>query len=119
MFVRLTDGRYVETPLFYGSDWFLDCREEPTLYVHTYRAPSEEGLRKRMRKILRESGVVATLSSEVSYRGVSPFPPNFNGLKASASIRVTLLLPVPARLACHAQVFASERPLGQEILNER
>jgi len=118
MFVKLSNGMYVEDPLFYGKEWFLDCREEPTLVVHIYRDPKEQNLRARIRKILRDAGIKATLLKEESHRATSPFPPNFNGLKKSASIRLTLLDVIPAGTLVSAEVYVTERPKGQEVLNE-
>ena len=117
--VRLDDGRYVQDPIFFGKEWFLDCRLEPMLVVRIYREPKETSLLKRMRKILREAGVAATImKDEESHRDIYPFPPKFQGLKQSASVRLELKdSPIPAGLPCHASVWAKLRPEG-EVLNE-
>jgi len=117
--IHLSDGRYVQSPVFYGKEWFLDSRTtEPMLVVHIYRDPSEKGLLKRMRRILRENDIPAKIiSGEEAHRDKFAFPPNFNGLKSSAAVRLEFLnLPVPAELACHANVWATLRP-DEEVLN--
>jgi len=116
--IKLSDGDYIQNPIFYGKEWFLDCRNEPTLVVHIYRDPSEKGLLKRMRRILREADIPAQIvKGEEAHRDVSAFPPNFNGLKQSASVRVELLnLPVPSELSVHTDIRAKLRP--KEVLNE-
>ena len=119
--VKLDDGRYVQNPIFYGKEWFLDCREgeEARLIVHIYREPKEENLLKRMRKILRDHSIPANIvKEEESHRDIYAFPPNFKGLKNSASVRLEFLPhPVPAGLDCYANVWANMRPEG-EVLNE-
>lgn len=112
--------RYVRDPIFYGKEWFLDCRAgEPTLVVHIYRDPTEASLLKRMRRILREHDIPATIvKGEESHRDLSPFPPRFKGLKNSASVRLEFSnLPLPEGLETHANVWANSRPEG-EVLNE-
>ena len=118
MFVELTNGCWVHEPIIFGDEWFIRLDGGEVLFtVHTYRSPSEAGLRKRMRKILRENGISATLNSEVSDRGEAPFPPNFNGLKQCATVRIEITGPVPAELGCHAGIITSIRPEQEEIVN--
>lgn len=118
--IKLSDGRYVKDPIFYGKEWFFDCRSDDTvLVVHIYREPSEEGLLKRMRKILRDANIPAKIiQGEKAHRDRSPFPPNFKGLKNSASVRAELLnLPMPDTLECHANVYATLQP-DEDVANE-
>lgn len=116
--IKLSDGRYVKDPIFYGKEWFLSCQYEPTLTVHIYREPSEQGLLKRMRKILREANIPAKIvKDETAHRDVSAFPPNFKGLKQAASVRVEFLnLPLPSELSVHTGLYAELKP--KEVLNE-
>jgi hypothetical protein len=119
MFIALDNGRWVQDPVFYGKEWFLKfLDEEADLFVHVYRNPSEEGLRKRARRILRDAGIAAKLVSTESQRVRSPFPPNWNGIKDCAILRIELApLPIPSTLECHASIYTSIKP--KEILNER
>lgn len=117
--VKLDNDKWVKDPIFYGKEWFLDCREEAILIVHIYRQPKEENLLRRMRKILRDNGIPAKIiKDEESHRDIFAFPPNFRGLKQSASVRLEFLpLPMPASLACYANVWVRTRPEG-EVVNE-
>jgi hypothetical protein len=118
MFVKLDNGKWVDDPTFFGREWYLRIQdEEAYLTVHTYRDPSEEGLKKRMRKILRDANVAATLADEDSLRGESPFPPNWKGLKNCATIKLDLApVPMPSDLDCRASRYTTIQP--EEVLNE-
>ena len=120
MFIALDNERWVQDPIFYGREWFLKFPEEDEadLYIRIYREPSEEGLKKRARKILRDAGIAAKLIDVESERVKSPFPPKWNGIRDCAILKIELApLPVSAELGCHASVYTSIKP--EEILNER
>jgi len=118
MFITLDDNRWVKDPIFYGKEWFLSCKEDCVLTLHVYRNPGDKSLFTRARKVLREAGIRASLAAESSHRHQAAFPPNFRGLKQAASIRLVMgPFPVPAELACHADVYCRVRP-GEEIANE-
>jgi len=110
---------WVKEPIFYGKEWFLMCRNDVTLTVRTLRMPSEAGLLKRVRRILRENGIAAdVVDGEASFRSISTFPPKYDGLKQSASVRLELkALPLPVDLPVHTSIRVDKRPVG-EVFNE-
>ena len=120
MFIALDNGQYVQDPIFHADNWYIQFKDGVTTFnIRTYREPSEEGLRKRARKILRDSFIPAKLSETESERTTSPFPPDFNGLRECAILELEILpLPFPADIPCEAKVYTSSRP-HEEVLNER
>ena len=120
MFVRLDSGSWVKDPIFYGHEWFLSCKDDCVLTLHTYRDPKDKSLFARARRILRDAGVRASLAPEGSHRHTVAFPPNFKGLKNAASIRLIMAPePVPADLPCYSGIFCQVAPgSSEEIANE-
>lgn len=120
MFVTLDNDSWVHDPIFYGKEWFLACKDDCVLTLHIYRDPQDKSLFARARKTLRDAGIQAKLADESSHRHVAAFPPNFNGLKKAASIRLIMSpAPVPAGLDCFAEVYTQVKPgKNQEIANE-
>jgi hypothetical protein len=120
MFIALDNGQYVRDPVFHADNWFIRFDDGlTTIAVRTYRTPSEEGLRKRVRKILRESFIPAKIRDTESNRTQSVFPPGFNGLKECAVLELEVLpLPFPADLPCEASIYTSSKP-NEEVLNGR
>lgn len=116
-FVKMDNGCYLKDPCFMGDGWFIRCSDdEGLMMVVRSRARTIKSIKGRMRKILRDAGIDATLLIERGYQTTTAFPPSFVGLVGAWKWGLVLVGPMPDGLETFPRMMVRVKPSEGELI---